>query len=284
MSRAHATRPTPARMVRAPGPVRASSPELSSTSASSAPVRSLKHASGRGRGRNLPGHNAPPKRRREALSRGVARSEAAASRRGEPSSTNREARRMCAGRRGRRSRRGPGWREASPRRPTVPRARGMERTSPAAPRGRGPRGRGTSGAVGAARSGNLDVVRIVARRFYCGASVDALGPRSRGESAPSTRGTERADPTIPTREGDDTCRPRRRRRRRSQHAPGGVDEPVVVRGAGGSGAPGGASATEVRPRRFCPGASGGTHRSPSVRGGGPRVRAHAAAARPNSRP
>jgi len=35
MSRAHTTRPTPAKMVRAPGPVPASSPELSSTSASS---------------------------------------------------------------------------------------------------------------------------------------------------------------------------------------------------------------------------------------------------------
>ena len=38
MSRAHTTRPTPARVLRAPGPVRASSPELSSTSASSPKV------------------------------------------------------------------------------------------------------------------------------------------------------------------------------------------------------------------------------------------------------
>jgi hypothetical protein len=50
MSRAHSVRPKPAKMLRAPGPVRASSPELSSTSASYST------------GRRLPGVEAPRSR------------------------------------------------------------------------------------------------------------------------------------------------------------------------------------------------------------------------------
>ncbi len=47
--------------------------------------------------------------------------------------------------------------------------------------------------MGAARSGNPDVVRIVARRFYRGASADAVRPRSRRERAPAP-----ATPSDPT--------------------------------------------------------------------------------------
>ena len=165
---------------------------------------------------------------------------------------------MYPWRQGRRSRRGPGRRQAPPRRPTVPRARGMERTPPAAPRGRGPRGRGTSGAVGAARAGDADVVQIVARRFYRGARVAAFGPRSRGERAPA-----RATPSDPT------LRSRHARASACAHPGAGALDVRGTRPAGRTsrwsvaervGAARGGGLIAVMPsRRFYPGASDGAH-------------------------
>jgi hypothetical protein len=61
------------------------------------------------------------------------------------------------------------------------------------PRADGPPRGSPNGAVGAACSGDLDVVRVVARRFCRGASADAARPRSRGERAPV-----RTTPSEPT--------------------------------------------------------------------------------------
>jgi hypothetical protein len=165
---------------------------------------------------------------------------------------------MYPWRRGRRSRRGPGSRHAPPRRPTVPRARGMERTPPAAPRERGPRRRGTSGAVGAARAGDPDVVRIVARRFYRGANADAVRARSRGERTPA-----RATPSDPT------LRSRHMRVPARAHPGAGVIDVRGTRPAGRTSrwsvaervgaARGGGLIAVMPPRRFYPGASDRTH-------------------------
>jgi hypothetical protein len=137
MSRAHATRPSPATMARAPGPVPASSPELSSMSASSPPVRRLKQAWSRGRGRNLPGRDVHTRDEEPRARVGVARARRRHRRVGSrPGETARRAGRSARGR-GRSSRRGPGGRQAPPRRPTELRARGRERTPPCGPRADG---------------------------------------------------------------------------------------------------------------------------------------------------
>ena len=284
MSRAHARRPTPARMVRAPGPVPASSPELSSMSASSPPVRRLKQAWSGGRGRNLPGRDVHTRDEEPRDRVGVARARRRHRRVGSrPEETARRAGRSARDRADPHDEAPVGARLHRGGRRSCERGVGSEHPL------RSPRGRGRDAAARAERWER--------RALETSTSCGSWRAGSTAERAWTPSGPGRAARARPARAAPSEPTPRSRHERATTPADlgAGVVDVPSMRPAGrmspssdaervGAARRAGASATEVRPRRFCPGASGGTHRSPSVRGGGPRVRAHAAAARPNSRP